>query len=544
MRKRPISRILTILLAVAIILSLGITALADGDAAPALEVYTQDYNGQPVLAKAYTAEELAALAETKADGYGYVYFKGDAANAVAATEYVAFDALLADAGVTFAAGDSIAFICDDGPYAKYTPAYEDISARGVDADGNAVPTAVAISWGQGSLADGTVADIAAKATNSGKLRFVSGMTADEKETSSAAGKRMPTGVISITILKAPVLSVYTQIGDDGDPTLAKAYSAAGLKALAETKADGYGYVYFKGDAANAVAATEYVAFDALLADAGVSFAAGDKLSFICNDGPYAKYTPDYDDITARGVDMDGNAVPTAVAISWGQGSLADGTVADIAAKAYDSGSLRFVSGMTAAEKDGSSAAGKRMPTGVISITVVSPKPTYTDVPEGDWYYDAVYYCTDIGLVKGMPDGSFAPAKNMNMAELTQLLYRMAGNKDADGEYWWSAAEKWAIDAGILTADEFKPAENVTREFFFRMFYATAAKTGKFDMTPRADITGAADYADIDEANRDAISWAVAAGMVKGTSATELKIDPDFEMNRATACVLIMRYFEG
>ncbi len=173
----------------------------------------------------------------------------------------------------------------------------------------------------------------------------------------------------------------------------------------------------------------------------------------------------------------------------------------------------------------------------------APEVTFTDVPYGDWYYDAVYYCAGIGLVKGMPDGSFAPAKNMNMAELTQLLYRMAGNEDAEGEYWWSAAEKWAVDAGIVTADEFKPAANVTREDFFRMFYAAAAQTGKFDMTPRADITGAADYDKIDAANRDAISWAVAAGMVKGTSATELKIDPDFEMNRATACTIIMRYLQ-
>ncbi len=173
----------------------------------------------------------------------------------------------------------------------------------------------------------------------------------------------------------------------------------------------------------------------------------------------------------------------------------------------------------------------------------APEVTFTDVPYGDWYYDAVYYCAGIGLVKGMPDGSFAPAKNMNMAELTQLLYRMAGNEDAEGEYWWSAAEKWAVDAGIVTADEFKPAANVTREFFFRMFYAAAAQTGKFDMTPRADITGAADYDKIDAANRDAISWAVAAGMVKGTSATELKIDPDLEMNRATACTIIMRYLQ-
>ena len=174
-----------------------------------------------------------------------------------------------------------------------------------------------------------------------------------------------------------------------------------------------------------------------------------------------------------------------------------------------------------------------------------PSTRFSDVSDPNtWFYDAVYYCADMGLVEGMGGGIFSPATTMNMAQLTQLLYRMAGNEDAEGEYWWSAAEKWAIEAGILTADEFKPAENVTREFFFRMFYACAAQTGKFDMTPRADITGAVDYADIDEANRDAISWAVAAGMVKGTSATSLKIDPDDEVNRAMACVLIMRYFES
>jgi len=174
-----------------------------------------------------------------------------------------------------------------------------------------------------------------------------------------------------------------------------------------------------------------------------------------------------------------------------------------------------------------------------------PTGRFSDVIDPDtWFYDAVYYCAGAGLVKGLPDGTFAPAKDMNMAELTQILYRLAGNNDAEGEYWWSAAEKWAVDSGIVTADEFRAAEPVTREFFFRMFCACAAYTGKFDMTSRADITVATDYDKIDPANRDAISWAVAAGMVKGTTSSSLTIDPDFNMNRATACVLIMRFLKA
>ena len=42
-----------------------------------------------------------------------------------------------------------------------------------------------------------------------------------------------------------LLSVYTQAGEDGEKTLAKSYTAEELKKLAETKADGYGYQYFK-----------------------------------------------------------------------------------------------------------------------------------------------------------------------------------------------------------------------------------------------------------------------------------------------------------
>ncbi len=175
----------------------------------------------------------------------------------------------------------------------------------------------------------------------------------------------------------------------------------------------------------------------------------------------------------------------------------------------------------------------------------NPTVTFTDVPYGDWYYDAVYYCADMGLVEGMGGGLFSPATTMNMAQLTQLLYRIAGgNTSGSSPYWYTKAQNWAIGAGLITEDEFEPAAPVSREFFFRMFYACAAYTGRFDMTPRADITSASDYYDIEPENRDAISWAVATGMVRGTTSDSLTVDPDFNVNRATACVLIMRYFES
>ena len=154
--------------------------------------------------------------------------------------------------------------------------------------------------------------------------------------------------------------------------LAKAYSAAALEALKETKADGCAYIFYKGDEENAIVVTEYVTLDALLADVGMSFAAGDRLSFNCFDGLYPYGDFRYEAMALRGVDASGEPVPTAFAITYAKGSLAELSLADIAKAAENTDVLRFVCGMTAEEKDGNTASGERMPFGVASVTVVSP----------------------------------------------------------------------------------------------------------------------------------------------------------------------------
>ena len=346
---------------------------------PALEIYTQVGESEPALAKAYSAEDLAALAET-AEGCAYPYFKGDAMNATVVTEYVTLSALLADAGVSFDAGDKLAFTCDDGPYTKGDFSFENIDPRGLDHEGNPVPTGLAITWDNGNLDEGSVADIAAGAKNTGRLRFICGATAEELEAKNAAGNRMPSGVVAITVVSPlkPALTVSTQAGKGADVVIAKAYTADELAALAE-KTAGYAYPYFKGDAMNATVVTEYVTLSALLADAGVSFGEKDKLSFICDDGPYFKGDFSFKNIDPRGLDHEGNPVPTGLAITWDNGNLDEGTVAGIAAGARNSGRLRFVCGATAEELEGKNAAGNRMPTGVIEITIITdPKVRVTN----------------------------------------------------------------------------------------------------------------------------------------------------------------------
>ena len=367
--KKTLSLLLVLTMLVTLFTGLGVPALAaEGDAA--LTLYLQAEGDVAVPIKSYTAEDLAALAET-GSGAAYVYYKNDVANAVVATEYVTLDAILKDAEMEFGAGDKLTFECADGPYAKGDFSYETLSKRGVDAEGSAVPTAFALSWGAGSLAETTVADLAAKAKNAGSIRFICGMTAEEAEAKTAAGNRMPTGVIGVTVVVPEIvaLEVYTQAGKGAPETLAKAYTGTELKNMMET-VDGAAYVYYKNNAANAVVATQYVTLSALLADAGVAFAEGDSLAFTCADGPYTKGDFSYETLSKRGADAEGSSVPTAIALAWAAGSLDESSVADIAAGAKISGNLRFVCGMTAAEAEAKNAAGNRMPSGVLAITVV------------------------------------------------------------------------------------------------------------------------------------------------------------------------------
>ena len=224
--KKPLSLLLMLALLVSLFACMTLSASAAEDAV--LTVYTQTGDGEAVAVKSYTAEELAALAETSA-GAAYVFYKKDAANAVVATEYVTLDALLTDAGVSFAAGDTLAFTCTDGPYTKGDFSYETMSQRGVDPDGNAVPTAFALTWDAGNLDDGdTVASIAAKAVNSGSVRFVSGMTAAEAEAKSAAGNRMPSGVVAVTVVGKPTVQLTTQaLKVYGETTDTEIYNISG-----------------------------------------------------------------------------------------------------------------------------------------------------------------------------------------------------------------------------------------------------------------------------------------------------------------------------
>lgn len=98
MKKRILSLIVSLAMVMTVFAGMTVPASADDTAAPAaaFTVYTQDADGALTVAKAYTAEEFEALAETGSIG-GFYHKNG--LNGITSSKYVTMETLLADAGL-------------------------------------------------------------------------------------------------------------------------------------------------------------------------------------------------------------------------------------------------------------------------------------------------------------------------------------------------------------------------------------------------------------------------------------------------------------
>ena len=182
----------------------------------------------------------------------------------------------------------------------------------------------------------------------------------------------------------------------------------------------------------------------------------------------------------------------------------------------------------------------------------SPAPTepqrpFADVAEGNWFYEAVYYCYDKGYFKGTSAGEFAPGETMTRAMFATVLYRIAGEPevaegssfaDVEKGKWYSDAIAWAAGEGIIDGygnGLFGRDDPVTREQMAVLFWRYAGK-------PEAESGDLSAYSDADRISawaRDAVSWAVIAGVMNGNG--DGTLDPRGDATRAEVAQIVMNF---
>ena len=181
------------------------------------------------------------------------------------------------------------------------------------------------------------------------------------------------------------------------------------------------------------------------------------------------------------------------------------------------------------------------------------KTGFADVPSGAWYENAVRYVCETGLFQGVSDTLFAPDAPMTRAMLVTVLYRMENPEakaqhapftDVSEDTWYTEAVDWATENGIvlgMSDTEFAPDASITREQMATILYRYTAWKGE-DTLKRADLSGMQDANTVSGWAFDAVSWAVAEGLIQGVG--EHTIAPQKTATRAEVATILMRYTEN
>ena len=170
------------------------------------------------------------------------------------------------------------------------------------------------------------------------------------------------------------------------------------------------------------------------------------------------------------------------------------------------------------------------------------KPTtgasFTDVPAGSWYEDAVNYVSEKGLMNGTSKNGFSPNATTTRGMIVTILARVEG-VNTSGTPWYAAGQKWAMDNGI--SDGTNMVGEVTREQLAAILYRYAKLKG-YDTSKSNKLDSFKDADKVSSWAVEAMQWANAEGLINGKGNSML--DPQGKATRAETAAILMRFMEN
>lgn len=183
---------------------------------------------------------------------------------------------------------------------------------------------------------------------------------------------------------------------------------------------------------------------------------------------------------------------------------------------------------------------------------------FSDVTGTEWFGGAALWCDEHGYMNGLDATHFGPKNQVTRAQFVLILAKIAEvDLDAD-EYsgtsftdvptgkWYSRAVEWAYKNGFssgLGNGVFGVNSKVTREQLATFFATYAKKALNVDTAPK-DPTVLDRFTDKDKISgwaKDAVGWAVEAGIISGTS--ETTVSPKAVATRAQIAVIVQGFVE-
>lgn len=184
-----------------------------------------------------------------------------------------------------------------------------------------------------------------------------------------------------------------------------------------------------------------------------------------------------------------------------------------------------------------------------SASQTSGEP-FTDVSSRDWFYDAVEYVYENGMMQGTSSSLFEPNGVTTRAMVVTILHRCEGETrtyksdftDVASNMYYADAVAWAQANGIVngtSATTFSPNDPITREQMATILYRYA-DFKDYDMT----IGGMSlhKYTDADQISafaNDAMRWANENELITGD--TTMSLNPQDNATRAEVAMILMRF---
>lgn len=178
-------------------------------------------------------------------------------------------------------------------------------------------------------------------------------------------------------------------------------------------------------------------------------------------------------------------------------------------------------------------------------------PSFSDVLETDWFYDAALYAVTRNLMKLSDNQSFQPAATVTRAEAVTTLWLYAGKpvvnyalryQDVPPGEWYTEAVRWAASEKFMTGYEdtiFGPEDPITREQLAALFYRYAQKQTDSPWDAPTYQISFQDRSALSEWAYQPVCWCFITGIFVGKS--EKILDPQGAVLRCELAAIFQRY---
>lgn len=181
---------------------------------------------------------------------------------------------------------------------------------------------------------------------------------------------------------------------------------------------------------------------------------------------------------------------------------------------------------------------------------------FSDVAPGSWYENGVQYVYENGLMVGTSKTEFSPNADTTRAMIVTILYRLENSPEVEStdsftdvpeNEWYTDAVSWAAQEGLVNGygnGKFGPQDSITRQQLAAILYRYTAYKGA-SVSANGWASSYPDAGSVSAWAVAAMQWAVKEGYITGSLVNgQAFLLPEASASRAQIATILTRYLNS